>query len=581
VNRARSVALLLALAALLSACARPMAGLWNSTLQGGGVQGLNGGGGAVASGGAASATPGPGAAGATGAAGSAAGAAGAAGAPGGGGGGGGGSTAVRPLASYPGVTPTEIQIAFAGKAANCAESNDPQESSDGTLKAKDGQEVQAWVDYVKKYIPLPGGRKLKLVGNTAVGPISMVDDGGNYCPGKAQSAARYVVDQLRPYAVFGSGVNAGEPVFGQTVAQGHIVVVGTMWPTLAPMQALYPYSWGLFGAPDEKLRNLAAWVHKRVQPTQYTPPAGPAVPRVYGMMTFDDPWYMALGDVGKQAFSQYGIQLKVYPIPMDRGQLAQEMGQIALQMKSDNVNTMVWGIGPSVQAVAVSNSFDGADFHPDNLVFVNGVAFIDALYSQSQWQRAMGVINSSIGVNRDDGTHYSNVPENGGAYNAVWLASSQTDGQSAQNSIACGYTCFAALSVIVVGLERSPVNFTPQTWAQGLESTTQPQLRCPVEQLLGRDHPQFTRNGWSRDNPSGASGFTDVHWTAKKSDVGPVGYWDSYDGYNVYFGLNDLPAQPTHDTAADSLPQVQQFPAIGLSPFKSCKSIGLQGDLYQ
>lgn len=579
-SRGRWTALLLVLAASLSACARPMAGLGTSNPEGGAVAGLNGAGGAAVPGGAATATPPVSAGGAAGAAGSSSGAGAAAGGAGGGGAGGGG-TAVKPLASYQGVTPTEIQIAFAGKATNCAESGDPQESSDGTLKTKDAQEVQAWVDYVNKYIPLPGGRHLKLVGNTGLGPIQMVDDGGNYCPGKAQSAARYVVDQLKPYAVFGSGVNAGEPVFGQTVAQGHIVVVGTMWPTLAPMQALYPYAWGLFGAPDEKLRDLAAWVHKRIQSTQYTPTAGAATARVYGMMTFDDPWYLALGDIGKQAFAQYGIQLKVYPIPMDRGQLAQEMGQIALQMKSDNVNTMVWGIGPSVQAVAVSNAFDGADFHPDNLVFVNGVAFIDALYSQSQWQRAMGVVNSSIGVNRDDATHYNNVPENNGAYNAIWLASSQTDGQSAQNSITCGYTCFAALSVVVLGLERSPVNFTPQTWAQGLESTNQPQLRCPVEQLFGRDHPQFSRDVWSRDNPSGATGFTDVHWTAKKSDVGPVGYWDSYDGYNVYYGLNDLPAQPTHDTAADALPTVQQFAPIGLSPFKSCRSIGMQGDLYQ
>lgn len=498
--------------------------------------------------------------------------------------GGGGATGVQPIASWQGVTPTTIQVAYAAKLHNCSESNDSTQSSAGTWTQKYANILRADLEYIDKYIPLPGGRKLQLVGNDTTFGVKLVDDGGAYCPNTEKAAARYVASSLRPFAAIGGEPTASGPAFGKGVADGHVISVDLDWPTAASMHADYPYAWGamVVGQPgDEMMGYLADYVHKRMQPTQYQPPAGTAQPRKYGVMIWSDPFYDSLAAATQQLFAQFGMSVNVYRIPSDASTAAQEEGTIALKMKSDGVNTMIWGlIGGGIAAAGMSNAFDAAAYNPDNLVCYYGVAFWDTDFSHTQWARTTGIGLPAIIAERNDTHHYTTTIENSDAYDDVWQHSQYYDGQGAQSN-ADGYTIWTNLMTLVAGLERSPVNFTPTSWAQALVSLGDPALRCPVEQFIGRDHPQAARVAWTADNPAGGMGYTSLYWVNKTSDFGTPGYYESYDGYYAYFGLNDLPDKPSDDTAGQAIPPIKQMPTLGLSPFKSCKSIGLQGDLYQ
>lgn len=497
--------------------------------------------------------------------------------------GGGGGVGVQPIASWQGVTPTTIQIAYAAKLHNCSESNDSTQSGAGTWTQKDANILRADLEYIDKYIPLPGGRKLQLVGNDTTFGIKMVDDGGAYCPNTGKAAARYVSSSLKPFAAIGGEPTPAGPVFAKAAADGHVVTIDRNWPTAASMHADYPYAWGqmVVGQPgDEPMGYLADYVHKRVQPTQYQPPAGPAQPRKYGVMIWSDPFYDSLVQATQQLFGQFGVSVNVYRIPSDASTAAQEAGTIALKMKGDGVNTVIWGlIGGGIAAAGMSNAFDAAGFNPDNLICYFGIAFWDTDFSHTQWARTTGIGVPAIVAERNDTHHYTTAVENYDAYDEVWQHSQYYDGQGAQSN-ADGYDTWTTLMTLVAGLERAPVNFTPTSWAQALVSLGDPNLRCPVEQFIGRDHPQTERVAWTADNPAGGEGYTTLYWVNKQSDFGTPGYYESYDGYYAFFGLNDLPSAPSDDTANQALPPVKQLSPIGLSPFKSCRSIGLQGDLY-
>ncbi len=498
-----------------------------------------------------------------------------------GGGGGGGGSAVKPIASAPGVTPTEIQIAFAGKLANCSESGNASETAAGGLNPKDASIIKADVEYVNKYVPLPGGRKLVLVGNTDYNGIKMIDHGGYYCPTKGQAAARFVVDSLRPFAVLGGIGSTAGPVFQQTIADGHVISIGFAFLNASEMSARWPYAIGIYGAGDRKMNMLADYVHVRVQGTQYKPTVGSPVARKYGYITYDDPAYQKLAQSAVAAFARYGINLPIYTIPSDTGQAAQAAPTVALRMKQDGVNSVVFGFPTEVTSITVLQGFDSAQYNPDLLVGLQSLAFLDTLMPHDQMIRASGIAAGGVAAMRDDISNYNNSIENADGYNQVWAQSSEYDGETVTNGSTEGYDWWSLLSALVAGLERSPVNFTAQDWAAGLAATTGSDLRCPVERFIGHDHPQASLTRWTRDAPDGLTGWTTVYWTNNKSQFGTPGYWESFDGYYDFFGVNDIPPQPTADTGSTAVPPIKQLPRIGLSPFKSCRSIGLQGDLYE
>ncbi|HZS13350.1 MAG TPA: hypothetical protein VFC09_02010 [Candidatus Dormibacteraeota bacterium] len=586
-RRARHVRLLvmLGLAGILAGCSRTPPG---GIIAGGGLGGAAGAADAQTQTSAdSSATAGSGAgagAGAAGVNGAVAGAAGAAGATGGSAvaaAAASGPTGEKPIASWPGVTPTTIDIAIAAKLHNCSESNNPQESSAGTWTQKYADLVSAYVDYVNKYIPLPGGRKLKLVGNDNTFGIPLVDDGGQFCPTQQAAAGRYVVNSLKPFAALYSQPTPSGPVFDETVANGHVLDIGQGWPTVQSMTSRWPYAIGVavVGEPlDQHMGYLADYVHKRLQSTQYTPPAGPSQPRSYGAMIYDDPFYNGLASETQQLFGQFGISVKIYRISSNTATAAQQANQVALQMKQDGVNTMIWGV-VGQPGIVMANAFDSEAYYPDNLQAYSGVAFWDTDYSHTQWSRAFGIGTPSIIAERNDTTHYTTAFEGGDAYDEVWAKSTQYDGNTAQNG-ADGYGIWNNLMTLTAGLERSPVNFTPTSFADGLDSSAT-QYRCVEERFWGTDHPQLFRVAWYKDNPAGAEGYTTLYWVNKQSSFGTPGYYESYDGYYTYFGLNDLPNSPSDDTANQSVPPIKQIPHIGVDPFKSCPSIGLQGGLYE
>lgn len=497
-------------------------------------------------------------------------------------GGGGGGAGEKPIASWPGVTPTTINIAFAAKLHNCSEANNPQESSAGTWTQKYADEVSAYVDYINKYIPLPGGRKLKLVGNDSTFGIPLVDDGGQFCPTQQAAAGRYVVNSLKPFAALYSQPTPSGPVFDETVANGHVVDIGQGWSTLQSMTSRWPYAIGVavVGEPlDQHMAYLADYVHKRLQSTQYTPQAGVAQARSYGAMIYDDPFFNGLAIETQQLFGQFGMNVKIYRISSNTATAASQANQVALQMKQDGVNTMIWGV-TGQPGIVMSNAFDSEAYYPDNLLPYSGVAFWDTDYSHTQWSRASGIGTPSIIAERNDTTHYTTAFEGGDAYDEVWAKSTQYDGNTAQNG-ADGYGIWNNLMTLAAGLERSPVNFTPTSFADGLDQASAAPYRCIEERFWGTDHPQMFRVAWYKDNPAGSEGYTTLYWVNKQSSFGTPGYYESYDGYYTYFGLNDLPNTPSDDTANQSVPPVKQIPHIGVDPFKSCPSIGLQGGLYE
>jgi hypothetical protein len=302
------------------------------------------------------------------------------------------------------------------------------------------------------------------------------------------------------------------------------------------------------------------------------------VPRVYGAMIYSDPFYDELASNTQKLFGQFGMSVKIYRINSNTATAASQANTVALQMKQDGVNSMIWGV-VGQPGIVMANAFDSEAYNPDNLQAYSGVAFWDTDYSHTQWARAFGIGLPAIIAERNDTANYNTAFENGGAYEQVWEKSAKYDGKTAQNG-SDGYGIWNNLMTLAVGLMRSPVNFTPTTFAQGLTSSAD-KYRCIEGRFWGADHPQLPRVAWYQNQPSGVVGYTTIYWVNKQSEFGTPGYYESWDDYYSFFGANDLPKSPSHDTANESVPPVKQQPKIGVDPFKSCPSIGQQGGLYE
>jgi len=430
----------------------------------------------------------------------------------------------------------------------------------------DAERIDTLVRWFNQYVPFPGGRKLK---------YSIVDDGGSdpQCWDKTRAAGTYIANDLKAFAALGFSQNPGadEPIIADTVTHYGTLHIGYNFNTHADFEKRAPYAWSFPKDGETAFDDLSYYIKKRILGTSYVDDAGAKHQRVWGTLFMEGKEGKDLAAINVKLLHAMGITtVKQYYLSGDTGSAAQNGSALALQMKRDGVNTVIYGIS-NVAGYAASQAFDGQQYHPDNLISDYGgywFALFNDVYGQGQLKRMQGVSAPCVPCSRlnfsatETETKYPQDNED-----ASLKAYEQAHGSSTDPSNNTRFQQhWSLLSMLALGILNAGPVLNPWTFQYGMFAASE--NRCQVGRFFGRDHPQFGHMSWKPGQYAGTSGVTSLYWTAKQSQFGTAGYFESYDNY-LRFDAPSLPARPSHDTGKTGFKQIWQKPS-GLRPDKAC-----------
>jgi hypothetical protein len=502
------------------------------------------------------------------------------------GGGGGGSAGSGPSAAGAlrgvDVANRTISVVFPIKDHDCGPDNNT--AKQGTATAKGKQVVQTYVDFFNKEVLAPVNWKLK---------YQFVDDGGLYCPENARAAAVKIVKEIKPFAVLGGevSIDAG-PVVQDAVTKAGIIHIGRSFATYDEFQKRHPYEWDATAVPQKLYEYLGDWMSKRVKGTKFTDATtGLQSDRKYGLLAVDKPEIHKMAGFMKGLLAGQGIDLSnMYFINPDPSVAAQAAATTVQKIQSDGVNSLIFDMNSTVNAgqagVVYTSAMDSQNYLPDLLTMANGNAFFERLFDSRVWARARGtsvypIVALRLGVRANPQTgalesdpRYENINENSAGYDDVWKRSGHND-LAQDGSVPGGYDTWVSLTLLAQGLLHAGPNLTVESWAAGVQSTSVGQAsRCSTWRFMGRDYKHNAFYNWDAKHDGGLEGYTSIYWVNKQTPLGTNGFYESYDDYQYFRGLDDLPAQPVHDTGQDAdYTPVKQQP-IGLHPWVRCSSLG-------
>jgi hypothetical protein len=477
-----------------------------------------------------------------------------------------------------------ISLVFPVKDHDCGP--DSNTSKQGTATAKGKQVVQAYVDFFNKEVLAAVNWKLK---------YQFVDDGGLYCPENARAAAVKITKEIKPFAVLGGevSIDAG-PVIQVAVTKAGIIHIGRSFATYDEFQKRHPYEWDASAVPQKLYEYLADWMVKRVKGTKVTDATtGLEADRVYGLLAVDKPEIHKMVGVMKAFLAGQGINLaNTYFINPDPSVAAQAAATTVQKMQSDGVNTLVFDFNSTVNAgqaaVVYTSAMDSQNYLPDLLTLANGNAFFERLFDSRVWARARGtsvypIVALRLGVRANPQTgalesdpRYENINENSGGYDDVWKRAGHND-LAQDSSVPGAYDTWVSLALLAQGLLHAGSNLTVQSWAAGVQSASVGQpSRCSTWRFMGRDYKYNAFWNWDDKHDGGLEGYTSIYWVNKQTPLGTNGYYESYDDYQYFRGLDDLPARPIKDTGQDSNYAPAKQDRIGLHPWVRCSSLGLR-----
>lgn len=464
-----------------------------------------------------------------------------------------------------GRTVTQINVVFPLKTQSCG--SNPTSSTAPNLTPYYDR-IQAYVNFFNKYVLSSRGYMIKYY---------VVDDGGSdpSCADVARAGAIQAVSQDHAFAVLNSGgdcIGSDPELFGDIVAQHHVIYIGSCFQYAPDIQALYPYVWGDFNPASDSLQTLSWYVDKRVKGTNYSGPPGVLTPgpRKYALVFPDDPMDHDLANQMVGYLRQVGVSAQTYYLSPDAATAGQQAPGLVEQMISAGVNTVVTGLqqDPAVEFWSAAQS---ASYYPTILVnnygFPGPVTYWDnLLMPASEMNQAQGVATPAIQSEINDASAQPGQPicapfdgyncqsqPNASAYITAYKQGGGTSADP-QNG-APAYTIFTDLAMLAIGVAHLPSGaaLTPAGWAQALAGTTN--NACETERYWGVWVPQAPITYANQQQPYLSHGFTTLFWNGNGHNrFDGEGYFESYDGFYRFNSLASLPNQPSWNTEQKQIP---------------------------
>jgi hypothetical protein len=452
-----------------------------------------------------------------------------------------------------GVTASSIKIVFNFALKGCGA--DP--ATVGTRLDQPAQQDVATTlaKWFNDNFTFPGGRKLD---------VQVVNSGEPNvgCASVARAAGLDVAKSMNAFAAIGNSSNQdGNAVFASTVtANGTIdIAQAGSFQLSKDFTNRWPYAWQVPPPADEGMLELTWFIGKRVKGTSYVGNDGSKSARKWGTIFFDSSVGHALSTTTINGLKAQGISAKAYFISSDPAQQAQQATSLAAQIKSDGINSMVYGVNDAPADIALAKAFNSQNFFPDHYVSDESVAFKLAVFANilfpTQIKRMHGVGLPDVTATRIDinpnGTNGVSATLQANDWRTASIAAYKAAGgkrPDPQNG-ADLEGIWQALSTLTIGIVNAGKTLNAFTFAHGLAKAN----ACQLQRSFGAYQPQtpLPKLSDSRHQPWVLHGFTSYYWTtARPSTYGAAtnGYWESYDGYLRYFTQKGLPAKPVYDT---------------------------------
>lgn len=506
---------------------------------------------------------------------------------GGGGGTGGGSAAAgggvggpaegaaQPAGMHPGVVDRTVKLVFHVKEEACGD--DPSRAQEGIATGKGKLVVAEYVKWFNEKVLAPRNWKLS---------YEFVDDGGAYCPEKAQAAGLRIAKEIKPFAALGDIIQPDRgPVLADVVTRAGILHIGTNWDSYDELRARRTLAWPVFAVAERGFENLIGWMERRVVGTQVVN-ATTGVPegRVYGLLAIDSPEGRRLAGIAQERLRAIGAEpVAVYLVSGDVGVVGQQASNTVLKMRQDGVNTLVFGLSYNGvrSTLILSEAMNSQNYLPEILVGTYGVAFLDQLHNKRVWARARGtsaagIIALRVAVAaREDGSlgvpeRYEEIAENNEGYILVWQQELGHNDLPTDGSDPSGYSVWAQLAKLSVGIAHAGDVLNAETFAKGLDSAVRGgPNRCDVARYMGRDYRYNPGFDWDTAGDGGVQSFATIYWVNEQTPFGTNGYYESYDDYRYFNDAAELAGEPAHDTGEEGVgvPKQEQ---IGIRPWTPC-----------
>lgn len=481
-----------------------------------------------------------------------------------------------------GVTPAgggrtggTVKFVYHTQLEDCGD--DPTTANQGTANEKGLAVLAEWVKWFNKEVLPQVGWQLE---------YEVVDDGGPFCPEKAQAAALKIVKDLKPFAAIGGLTQpARGPVVADAVTRAGIVHIGNSWSVARPIRERAPYAWPTNAVGERLLENLVAWMEQRVKGTKVAfGPGGTQVDRVYGIVAVDTGEGRELGGAVRQYMLDAGMQPhQMYFISGDSGVAAQQASNTALKMQQDGINTLVFALPyPSAvnSSIVLTEAMNSQNYLPEIMIGNYGLALFDSLHNKRVWANARGtsqmpalVLRWAVAPDSNGNLsvveEYDEIPENESGYIKVWNEKLGHNDQPQDSSVPPAYDTWTQLSLLVTGLLHLDGPLTAENWARAVHSARfGGPNRCTVGRFMVRDY--FWSSGFHWEY--GASGLraksTSVYWVNEQTPMGSNGFYESYDNYRFY-GAEEWPGKHTRDTGQEGV-DIPKQKRIGIRPWTPC-----------
>ena len=488
---------------------------------------------------------------------------------------GGGATTGGTTGDVQGVEGRTVKFVYSTKLQDCGD--DPSTSSQSTANEKGLRILDEWVTWFNEQVLAEVDWTLE---------YEVVDDGGPFCPEKAQAAALKIVKELKPFAVLSDLVQpARGPIVADAVSRAGIVHIGASWSTAAPIRDRAPYVWPAFPVGERLFENLAGWMEQRIKGTQTTSTrTGIAEDRVYGLLAVDSPDGRALAASVHSQLTSRGIQpAQTYIISGDAGVAAQQASNLALKMSQDGINSLVLAVPyPSAvnSTIVLSEAMNSQNYLPDIFVGNYGLSLFDSIHNKRVWAKVQGTSNMPALVLRwavapnssgqlETVEEFEEIPENESGWIKVYQEKLGYNDAPGDGSVPAAYTTWTQLSLLATGLLHLEGPLTPENFGKAVHSARMGgPNRCTVGRFMMRDYIYSPGLHWEWGNSGLRSKSTSLYWVNRQTPMGSNGYYESFDNYQ-FFGAEEWPAEHTRDTGQQGV-DIPKQERIGIRPWTPC-----------
>lgn len=460
--------------------------------------------------------------------------------------------AINVLKNGKGVSRKTIKIVFNFPMKGCG----TNASQVGTrLAAKQAfDDATVLVSWFNSHVRFPGGRKLSM---------QFIDSGEPNvgCAPIARAAGLQTANSIKAFAAIGDSSNEdGNAVYASTVtANGTIdIAPGGSFQLLRDFTRRWPYAWSVNPPADTEYKELGWFIAKRVKSTHYVA-NGASSARKWGMLFFDNSVGHAVEAAANKALKADGISAKAFFLSTDPAQQSQEATSLTAQIKSDGINSLVYGLDDAPADITIAKAFNSQQFYPDYYVTDQSVVFQLAVFGSllfpTQIDRMHGVGVPDIAGARIDvypnGANGASAALQGNSWRtASTTAYQQAGGKSANPQNGANLQgLWYALNTLALGIENAGKTLNAFTFAEGLQNAN----ACELQRGFGEYQPQSSQPYFSSAQPWLLHGWTTYYWSsAFQSTYGKAtgGYFQSYDGYHRFSDSyeRNFPKNPLYNT---------------------------------